>query len=132
MDMKKLNWQAFPIGLIVAIIYVVVGVLTGKWHPTWLIFFAIPLYHWAVDVIKNKRIKGLPTFVAVVVSLTVFLAVGFSLQKWHPAWLVFFVIPLTSALEFFFSGGVKGQVKKASVNLKKNIMGDNSSDADIE
>lgn len=134
-EQRKLNWQAFPIALIVVSIYLVVGFVAHVWHPTWLIFFAIPLYHWTVDMIKNKRIAGLPTFIAVVVSLTVFLVIGFTLKTWHPTWLVFLLIPLTGSLEFFFEGGVRGQVKKAGDKIKEKIgidTDDNDGHADIE
>jgi len=130
---RKLNWQAFPIALIVTSIYLVVGFVAHVWHPTWLMFFAVPMYHWTVDIIRNKRVKGLPTFLAVVASLIAFLAVGFSLNLWHPTWLVFLVVPITASLEVFFGGGVRGQVKKAGDKIKEKIGVDNDSkNPDIE
>ena len=136
-DKRKLNWQTFPIELIVVAVYLAIGFglkSPYRWHPTWLIFFVIPLYHWVVDMIQHKRIKGLPTFVALVVSLTVFLAVGLTVENaWHPTWLVFFAVPIAGALEFFFAGGVRGQVQKAGDKIKEKI-GINVDDdhADIE
>ena len=127
MDFKKLNWHAFPITLIVLGIYLAIGFSLDseyRWNPTWLIFFAIPLYHWSVDMIKHKRIKGLPTFIALVSALTVFVVVGLTTGTWHPTWLVFFAVPITGGLELFFSGGVKAQVKKAGENIKKKILDD--------
>jgi len=143
MDFKKLNWHAFPIALIVVAVYLAIGFsLEGKseyaWHPTWLIFFAIPLYHWCVDMIKNKRVRGLPTFLSLVVSLTIFVVVGLTAKNmenpWHPTWLVFFIVPITGGLESFLAGGLKGQVKRAGEKIKNKILSDDDVDghADIE
>ena len=126
----KLNWQAFPMALIVVAVYLVVGFVAHVWHPTWLIFFAIPLYHWGVDVITHKRIKGLPTFIAVAVSLTVFLIVGFVCNLWHPTWLVFLIVPITTAMQGFLAGGIRGQVKKAGEKIKESIIYETSDDVD--
>ena len=132
MDFKKLNWQAFPIALIVVAIYLCVGFTTGLWHPTWLIFFAIPLYHWTVDIIKNKRIKGFPTFVSVIAATIIFLGIGFGMKVWHPTWLIFLAIPITSSMEYFFAGGMRGTVKKAGENIKKKVFNTDEDHADIE
>lgn len=139
MDFKKLNWHSFPIALIVVAIYLAVGFsVENFWHPGWLMFFAIPLYHWTVDMVKNKRIKGLPTFLALVISLSVFLIIGFTAKHmenpWHPTWVIFFLVPITASLEFFLAGGLKGQVKKAGEKIKKKILDDDdiNGHADIE
>ena len=129
-EQRKLNWQAFPIALIVVAIYLVIGFVGHIWHPSWLIFFAIPLYHWTVDICVNKRVKGLPTFLAVLVSLVIFLALGFTMQLWHPTWLVFLLIPITASLEVFFGGGVRGQVKKAGDKFKEKIGIDTKEEGD--
>lgn len=126
----KLNWQAFPMALIVLSIFLVVGFVAHVWHPTWLIFFAIPLYHWGVDVIQHKRIKGLPVFIAVIVSLVAFLLVGFVWDIWHPTWLVFLLIPITAAMEGFLSGGIRGQVQKAGKKIKDSIIYESDEDDD--
>lgn len=42
---KRKNLQFLPIGLIVLVSYLLIGLLTGKWHPFWALFFIIPVYH---------------------------------------------------------------------------------------
>ncbi|MGN1419832.1 MAG: hypothetical protein ACI4W6_10920, partial [Acutalibacteraceae bacterium] len=42
--MKKKLLQ-FPFPLVITIVYIFIGVLTHKWHPTWLIFLLIPAYY---------------------------------------------------------------------------------------
>lgn len=49
----------FPIYAIAPFVYCIVGVCTGVWHPTWLIFFIIPLYYATYSVIRNIRISRL-------------------------------------------------------------------------
>ncbi|MBQ4443077.1 MAG: hypothetical protein II896_00255 [Clostridia bacterium] len=134
MENRKLNWQVFPIELIVLTVYLAVGFTLHLWHPTWLVFLAIPLYHWTVDIIRNKRIKGLPTFLSVWGSTVVYLAVGFSLGIWHPTWLVFMSVPIVGGLEGFFAGGIRGQINKTKDNIKKKIIGEDKEGdhADIE
>ena len=62
----KLNWHAFPFGMLVVVAYLLMGFLGNLWHPGWLIFLAIPLYHWGVDCVVHKRVRGLLTFMAAV------------------------------------------------------------------
>lgn len=136
MEARKLNWQAFPVALIVVAIYLTIGFVAHIWHPSWLIFLAIPLYHWTVDVIQNKRVKGLPTFLAVIVSLVVYLSLGFSLGLWHPTWLIFFLVPIVASLEGFFAGGIRGKIERAGhaagEKFKKSFGVDEEDHSDIE
>ncbi len=55
----KRSASDFPIYAIAPFVYCIVGVCTGIWHPTWLIFFIIPLYYATYSVIRNIRISRL-------------------------------------------------------------------------
>lgn len=49
---KKL--QAFPIAVLCVAAYLAMGFYFGMWHPTWMIFLVIPLYHWYVAASFKK------------------------------------------------------------------------------
>ena len=117
----KLNWQAFPFALLCVVAYLLMGFLGNLWHPGWLIFLAIPVYHWGVDCIVHKRLRGLPTFAAAVISLAVYLGIGFGLGAWHPGWVVFFAIPVTASMESFFKGGLSGMAQRKVNDTKEDI-----------
>ncbi len=76
---------AFPIKI--SVLYVVLGVLFGWWHPGWLLFFTIPLYYMhptsLTDLLTNP----------VMVTL-IYLVLGIFLGWWHPRRLVILILPL--------------------------------------
>jgi uncharacterized membrane protein YjjP (DUF1212 family) len=46
---KKLN--RFPIAVLCAAAYLLLGFFFDVWHPSWMIFLAVPLYHCLVGAI---------------------------------------------------------------------------------
>ena len=84
----------FPFPVVVALVYVVLGLTVG-WHPTWLIFLLIPIYYHFAGACMTKNQKAfmmaqpLPEIIVLV-----FLLLGFTLGKWHPAWILFLIIPV--------------------------------------
>lgn len=118
---RTLNWQAFPIALLCVAAYLLLGFLGGWWHPGWLVFLAIPLYHGMVDMIVKRRIRGIPTFLVAIVSTVVYIVLGVVLHMWHPTWLIFLAIPITASLESFFNGGVRADIKRAGDKVKGTI-----------
>jgi len=50
---KKLH--LFPMALIVTAAYLIAGLCYSLWHPTWLIFLLIPLYHSIVNAVAGKE-----------------------------------------------------------------------------
>ena len=94
--------KKFPFPLLIAVIYVFIGVLTGAWHPTWLIFLLIPAYYGVVAFLSHKndgstkdvlRYFPFPTIVIIL-----YLIMGFVFNLWHPGWLIFLLIPLYYAM----------------------------------
>ena len=90
--------KKFPFPLLLAVIYVFIGVLTRVWHPTWMIFLLIPAYYGVVAFLSHKggssvketlRYFPFPTIIIVL-----YLCMGFFLNLWHPGWLIFLLIPL--------------------------------------
>lgn len=50
---KSPNAFAYP--LLVAGVYCFIGMLTGFWHPTWIIFLTIPLYYAVISLINKIK-----------------------------------------------------------------------------
>lgn len=80
----------FPMALLVSAIYILMGIFLNLWHPGWLIFFAIPLWHSAVEAIVMKSVDA---FAYPVLIVLVFLCLGFFAEAWHPGWVLFLTIP---------------------------------------
>lgn len=85
----------FPFFLVAIIGYLAVGFSIKLWHPTWLIFIAIPAYYiTALAFLQKSRKKMLLTLPVYLYAVIIFLIIGLLLNLWHPAWLVFLCIPL--------------------------------------
>lgn len=98
----------FPFPLLVVIVYIFIGVLAHKWHPTWVIFLTIPAYYGFVSVIGKKgedmttaQVLKLIPFPSIVIIC--YLIIGFAFHLWHPGWLIFLLIPLYYAMIPMFS-----------------------------
>jgi len=50
---KKLN--TFPISVLCVLAYLLLGFFFDVWHPTWMIFLLIPLYHCLVSTVFKKE-----------------------------------------------------------------------------
>ncbi len=74
-----------------AVIYVVLGLIFGLWHPLWVLFVAVPVEVSVFDVIEYRNIRKLnfPFLVTFV-----YLLFGCLFGWWHPSWLVFITVPL--------------------------------------
>lgn len=51
---KSKNPSAFAYPVLVAAVYLTVGMLMRIWHPTWIIFLTIPIYYVIADAIRQK------------------------------------------------------------------------------
>lgn len=47
------NAFAFPV--LVAAVYIWLGMSYSVWHPAWIIFFTIPFYYCITDILKKRR-----------------------------------------------------------------------------
>lgn len=52
---KTKNPSTFAYPVLVAAVYLTIGMLMSIWHPTWIIFLTIPIYYVIADAIKQKR-----------------------------------------------------------------------------
>jgi len=92
MNMKRLNefiYNGFAV--IVAIVYVLAGVFFGLWHPTWMLFLAIPCYYMLVEFSKSKDWNTFPYPILCVIC---YLLAGFDYGWWHPMWIIFLTVPV--------------------------------------
>ena len=49
---KKLH--SFPIAVLCLLGYLLLGIFFDVWHPTWMVFLLIPLYHCLVSAVFRK------------------------------------------------------------------------------
>ena len=72
--------------ILTAIAYIVAGVLTGLWHPLWVMFFFSGIFSVFAD---PKRLNSIFPFLVV----GSYLIIGFVANAWHPGWVIFLLIP---------------------------------------
>ncbi len=91
------------VALLSAFVFLFVGFTEGIWSPTWLVFLSIPFVSIIVDVITKKKdpvgmVSGIVSFACIVG----YLCFGFFFDLWHPGWLIFFAIPVSSIIAKMF------------------------------
>ncbi|MBQ3551803.1 MAG: helix-turn-helix domain-containing protein [Clostridia bacterium] len=84
-------------------IYIAVGLLTGIWHPTWLILMLIPIIISIESGIRHGKgfFDSLPLWLIIA---TAYLAIGFITNAWHPYWLIFLAVPTIKGIVGIISG----------------------------
>lgn len=86
------------VSLLAVVAFLMIGFTFHAWHPGWLVFFAIPIASLLTDIaIKRNAVSAVSNAVSLLASAA-FLYLGFQYGKWHPGWLVFFAIPISSIL----------------------------------
>jgi hypothetical protein len=94
MEHEKLGKKMlrFPYILVVAVVYLGVGLFFDWWHPAWAIFLTIPFYYAYGYYLLHDSIKRLKPIILVTAICTfIFFGAGLILDAWHPAWFVFIV-----------------------------------------
>ncbi len=86
--------ELVPIVPIVVAVYLSLGCIAGLWHPYWAIFVAIPVYYMLVAAIKGASWSKIFDILVPILTVGIYLVLGFVLKAWHPGWVVFFAIPL--------------------------------------
>lgn len=95
MSIKNKIIAATP--MISLIVFLVLGCVFDKWHPGWIVFFAIPI----VPVLLNVTgFKGLYPICVVIA----YLVMGFIWDLWHPGWIIYLTIPV---VDIFIPSGKK-------------------------
>lgn len=90
---KKL--LVFPFPIIIVFVYLALSMAFNLWHPFWMIFLTIPMYYRFAIACKANNKK---TFILLLpvpeMVVMVFLALGFAVNVWKYASLLFLMIPL--------------------------------------
>lgn len=89
----------FPFAVLVIAAFIVIAVLTGAWHPAWVILLMIPLWHSCVDAFRKRDMMR---FAFPVLTFLIFLLLGIFKGLWHPGWLVFLAVPVYYAIADYF------------------------------
>ena len=97
-DFKYEHRYEFPFGTIVFLGYLIYVVMTGQWHPTWIILFIIPLFSSLASAIRKRKLSH---FAYPVLALMIFLWYGFTQYLWHPAWIIFLTVPCYYAIAHY-------------------------------
>lgn len=86
-------WMKFPFPVFAAILYLCFGFLDicGGWAFGWIVFLLIPIYYTLVEAIIKRNPK---IFCYPIITVIIFMALGFFFNLWHPAWIIFLTIPL--------------------------------------
>lgn len=81
--------------ILCVIIYILIGVAFGLWHPGWIVFLLIPCWYTLVDSIRKKNASefAYPVFITFIYIL---LSDIFSI--WHPLWILYLTIPIYYAI----------------------------------
>ena len=86
------RWKEFPFSVVVCIAYLLMGFLGSLWHPGWLIFLTIPLFHSVITCVykRSAHYFAYPVFAALA-----FLTLGFLVPgAWAWSWVLFLSIPV--------------------------------------
>ncbi len=101
-DRKELiSCHQLPITFFIVILYLLAGVFGGAWHPAWLLFLMIPLWHSFVEAVKHRNPF---IFAYPVLTVLLFLCIGIFWGAWHPGWIIFLTIPVYYPLVSFLTG----------------------------
>lgn len=97
-------WFAYhqcPMTVLIVILYLLVGIFWSAWHPAWLLFLLIPLWHSFTEAVKHRNPY---IFAYPVLAALLFLCMGIFWGAWHPGWVVFLTVPLYYPMVSFLTG----------------------------
>ena len=111
----------FPFAVLVIAAFIVISVLTGAWHPAWVILLTIPLWHTCLEAFRKRDMMR---FAFPLLTFLYFSA------PWHlqgavaSGWLVFLAIPVYYAVADYFRRLKKERTKEDNQGkiIKKRIL----------
>lgn len=92
------TWNKFPFPALVALAYLVLGIVYGTWGMGLLLVFLVPVYYAIGDFIDRRRLSKLIECVYPVAVIAWFLYMWLCLGQPHPAWAILITIPVIKAL----------------------------------
>lgn len=94
-DRKKNLFQRLPLGILAIICFILIGSITGLWHPAWMVFLLVPVIDSLITAVVKRDFHR---FAYPVLTLVAFLWAGFIYRLWHPGWVVFLTNPVYYAI----------------------------------
>lgn len=91
-------WNKFPFPTLVALAYLVLGIVYGTWGMGLFLVFLIPVYYALGDFIDRRRLSKLIDGVYPASAIAWFLYMWLCLGQPHPAWIILITIPIVKAL----------------------------------
>lgn len=91
-------WNKFPFPALVALAYLVLGIVYSTWATGLFLVFLIPVYYALGDFIDQRRLSKLIDVVYSVSAEAWFLYMWLCLGQPHPAWVILITIPVVKAL----------------------------------
>lgn len=92
------TWNKFPFPALVALAYLVLGIVYGTWAAGLFLVFLIPVYYAFGDFIDQRRLSILISSVYPAAAIAWFLYMWLCLGQPHPAWVILVTIPVVGAL----------------------------------
>lgn len=92
------TWNKFPFPALVALAYLVLGIVYGTWAAGLFLVFLIPVYYAFGDFIDQRHLSKLIDVVYSVSAEAWFLYMWLCLEQPHPAWVILITIPVVKAL----------------------------------
>lgn len=92
------TWNKFPFPALVALVYLVLGIVYGTWAAGLFLVFLIPVYYAFGDFIDQRHLSKLIDVVYSVSAEAWFLYMWLCLEQPHPAWVILITIPVVKAL----------------------------------
>lgn len=92
------TWNKFPFPALVALAYLVLGIVYSTWVTGLFLVFLIPVYYALGDFIDQRHLSKLIDVVYSVSAETWFLFMWLRLGQPHPAWVILITIPVVKAL----------------------------------
>lgn len=91
-------WNKFPFPALVALAYLVLGIVYDTWATGLFLVFLIPVYYAIGDFIDRRRLSKLVGSVYPAAAIAWFLYMWLCLGQPHPAWVILITIPVVKAL----------------------------------
>lgn len=91
-------WNKFPFPTLVALAYLILGIVYGTWATGLFLVFLIPVYYALGDFIDRRRLSKLIDGVYPASAIAWFLYMWLCLGQPHPAWIILITIPIVKAL----------------------------------
>ena len=92
------TWNKFPFPALVALAYLVLGIVYDTWAAGLFLVFLIPVYYAFGDFIDQRHLSKLIDVVYSVSAEAWFLYMWLCLEQPHPAWVILITIPVVKAL----------------------------------